>query len=220
MSIDEKTGIQALERDGKTLPMKPGKGERREINYIRHGTQCLTANLHIATGKILSPTMEDTRTEEDFVHHIQRTMQTDSKAGWIFLCDNLNTHKSATLVKCIAQLIGDTQSLGKKGKNGILKTMESRKEYLIDKTHPIRFVYTPKHCSWLNPIEVWFSTLAKRVLTRGNFTSIHDLKKKITQYITYYSTKLAKPYNWSVVTNSDIENLIQKVTSTACLFMK
>lgn len=79
------------------------------------------------------------------------------------------------------------------------------------RTHRIRFVYTPKHCSWLNSIEVWFSILTKHILTRGNFTSIHDLVRKIQKYITYYNDYLAKAWKWSVVTNKDIQTLITKV---------
>lgn len=211
ISVDEKPGIQALERDGKTLPSKPGKVERREFNYIRHGTQVLTANLHLATGKLVSPTIADTRTEKDFVGHIEKTVNTNPSADWIICADQLNTHMSASLVEYIAQAIGDTQDLGIKGKSGILKSMETRVAYLSDETHRIRFVYTPKHCSWLNSIEVWFSILTKHILTRGNFTSIHDLVRKIQKYITYYNDYLAKAWKWSVVTNKDIQTLIAKV---------
>jgi hypothetical protein len=211
VSIDEKTGIQALERDGKTLPMAPGKVERREFNYIRHGTQVLTANLHLGTGQNICPTIGDTRTEDDFVRHIDTLIKTDPEASWIMLLDQLNTHKSETLVRYVANACNDTQNLGEKGKTGILKNMESRMNYLETTSHRIHFVYTPKHCSWLNSIEVWFSILTTHVLKRGNFISLQDLKQKIQRYIAYYNTSLAKTWNWSVVKNKDIQILINKV---------
>lgn len=211
VSIDEKPGIQAIQRDGVSLPMKPGSPERREFNYVRHGTQCLIATLNLGTGELLEPTIQDTRTEADFVAQIDRLVATDATAPWIILCDQLNTHKSETLVRYVAGAIGDTQDLGIKGKAGILKDMASRMAYLENATHRIRFAYTPKHCSWLNSIEVWFSILTTYVLKRGNFTSTEDLKGKIERFIAYYNEHLAKPWNWSVVKNRDIQRLIDKV---------
>jgi len=143
--------------------------------------------------------------------HIARLIQSDPKAGFVILCDQLNTHKSESLVRFIAKVLGDDQVLGEKGKWGILKNMESRQAYLSDPEHRIRFVYTPKHCSWLNSIEVWFSILTKHVLKRGNFTSLEDLRQKIQRYITYYNEHLAKVWKWSAVQTKDIQTLINKV---------
>lgn len=169
------------------------------------------SNIHLGTGKLITPTIAGTRTEEDFARHIERMIQTDPDAAWIILCDQLNTHKSETLVRLVANAIGDDQILGEKGKSGILQNMQTRQAYLSDPSHRIHFVYTPKHCSWLNPIEVWFSILSQHILKRGNFTSIQDLKQKIEQYITYYNERLAKPWKWSVVKTKDIQTLIDKV---------
>jgi putative transposase len=209
VSVDEKPGIQALERDGATLPTKADQVERQEFNYTRHGTQVLTGNIHLATGKLISPTIAQTRTEADFAEHIQRLIQTDRQAGFIILCDQLNTHQSESLVRLIASVLEDDQDLGKKGKSGILKSMESRQAYLSDLQHRIRFVYTPKHCSWLNSIEVWFCILGKHVLKRGNFPSIADLKEKILRYIAYYNQHLAKV--WKCVKTKDVQTLLEKV---------
>lgn len=211
VSVDEKAGIQALERDGAPLATKAGQVERREFNDLRHGTQVLTGNLHLATGKLLTPTLADTRTEADFVEHIARLIQSDPKAGFVILCDQLNTQKSASVVCWIAQARGDPQVLGEKGKGGILKSMETRQAYLSDAAHRIRFVYTPKHCSWLNSIEVWFSILGKHVLKRGNFPSVQDLQQKIQRYITSYNEHLAKVWKWSAVQTKQIQTLIDKV---------
>jgi putative transposase len=208
VSVDEKPGIQALERDGATLPTKPDQVERQEFNYIRHGTQVLTGNIHLATGKLISPTIADTRTEIDFAEHIRRLIQTDPEGRFIIVCDQLNTHQSESLVRLIAKVLGDNQDLGKRG---ILTSMQTRQAYLSDPEHRIRFVYTPKHCSWLNPIEVWFSIFDKHILRRGNFPSISDLKDKIQRYIAYYNQHLAKTWKWSAVKTEDIQALIDKV---------
>jgi transposase len=208
--------MQAIERDGATLPTRPSLVERREFNYIRHGTQVLTVNLHLATGKLLASTIQDRRTEADFVAHITQTVNTAAKASWLFLCDQLNTHKSETLVRYVAESIGDTQYLGEKGKTAILKNMTTRQAYLSDPEHRIRFLYTPKHCSWLNSVEVWFSILTTHVLKRGNFTSIANLQQKLMRYITYYNEHLAKAWNWSVIKTRDIHQLIDKVQQIEC----
>jgi transposase len=191
--------------------MRAGSVERREFNYIRHGTQVLTSTIHLATGKLLTPTIADTRTEADFAEHIDRLVQTDPQARFIILCDQLNTHKSEALVRYIADVLGDTQDLGEKGKRGILKNMARRQAYLSDSAHRLRFVYTPKHCSWLNPIEVWFSILDRHVLRRGNFPSTADLKQKIERSIVYYNDHLAKAWRWSVVKTKEIQTLLEKV---------
>lgn len=115
--MDEMTGIQALERIAPTRPMKPGQVERREFEYARHGTQCLIGNFEVATGRVIAPTVQPTRTEEDFARHIAATVATDPEAGWIFVADNLTTHCSATLVLWVASLRGTaSESLGGRGR--------------------------------------------------------------------------------------------------------
>ncbi len=191
------TGIQALERKHPTQPMKAGQVERREFEYQRHGTQCLMGNFEVATGEVITPTVGPTRTEEDFAHHIARTVATDPEAGWIFIADNLNTHCSETLVRWVAEACEVDLDLGKKGKRGILETMASRKRFLSDPRHRIRFVFVPKHTSWLNQIEIWFSILVRRVIKRGNFISVEDLRQKILSFIDYFNETLAKPFKWT-----------------------
>lgn len=196
VSTDEKTGIQALERIAPNKPMESGKPERIEFEYVRHGTTCLFGNQNVATGEIVAPKLHATRTEEDFVDNIAAVVATDPDAGWVFVCDNLNTHVSVALVFLVAMLCGiDAVSLGKKGSYGVLKSMASRKQFLSDHSHRIRFVYTPKHCSWLNQIEIWFSGLVRRVLTRGSFSSVSALNSRILSYIHFHNG-VAKPAAW------------------------
>jgi transposase len=197
VSTDEKSGIQALERAYPGLPMRPGHVERREFEYIRHGTQCLIANLQVATGRILAPSVGPTRTEEDFVAHLDQTLATDPDAGWVFLVDNLNIHCSAGLVGWVAARCGITEPLGVKGQHGILHSMPSRAAFLADPGHRIRFVYTPPHCSWLNQVEIWFSTLTRLLLRRGTFASPEALRAQLLAFITYYNAARAKPITWT-----------------------
>jgi len=197
MSVDEKTGIQALERLHKTLSGKPGLVERQEHSYIRNGTLCLTPNFEVATGQIIAPTIGKTRKEQDFVQHIKQTIATAPDATWIFICDQLNTHKSEGLVRYIAKACGIVEDLGVKGKSGILKSMDTRAAFLQDETHRIQFVYTPKHTSWLNQVEIWFSILTRKLLKRGNFTSIIDLERQLQAFIDYFNATMAKPFRWT-----------------------
>lgn len=197
VSTDEKTGIQALERLYPTLSMQPNLVERREFEYIRHGTQCLTTNFEIATGLIVAPTIGDTRTEADFAAHVAQTVAKDPQGTWIFVLDHLNTHQSESLVRWVAEQCAIKEDLGRKGVSGILANMPSRAVFLQDATHRIRFVYTPKHTSWLNQVEIWFSILERRLLKRASFTSSKDLRQRILDFIEFFNRAKAKPFKWT-----------------------
>ena len=197
ISTDEKTGIQALERLHPSLPTRPGKVERIEFEYRRHGTLCLIANFEVATGKSVFPTIGITRTEQDFAAHIGRTIDADPEATWIFVLDQLNTHKSAALVHLVAERCGIDADLGSKGESGILQTMATRKVFLEARDHRIRFVYTPRHASWLNQVEIWFSILARRALKRASFPSLESLEQRLIDFIDYFNVVLAKPFRWT-----------------------
>lgn len=197
VSTDEKTGMQALERAAATLPMKPGLIERQEADYIRHGTQVLTANFDVVSGKVICPTVSDTRTEKDFAAHIAQTVASDPQKPWIFVVDQLNTHQSEALVILVTTQCAITTPLGVKGKSGILKSKATRRAFLEDPGHRIRFVYTPRHASWLNQVEIWFSILARRLLKRGSFTSTTDLGEKVLAFIDYFNKTMAKAFKWT-----------------------
>lgn len=197
ISTDEKTGMQALERKYETKPVRPGLIERVEFEYIRHGTLCLMANFDVATGKVVTPSIGPTRTEADFVAHIERTIEADPDGTWIFVVDQLDTHKSEGLVKLVARFCGLEDDLGIKGTKGILKSTKTRRAFLEDEGHRIRFVYTPRHCSWLNQVELWFSILARRLLKRSSFKSRDDLRARVLAFIDYFNAVLAKPFKWT-----------------------
>jgi transposase len=185
-----------LERLYPDIAMGPGRVQKREFEYVRHGTLCLTANLEVWCGWVIAPTIGPTRDEQDFKTHIEQTVNTDPLAGWVFIVDNLNTHQSETLVLYVAQACGIEEDLGVKGKSGVLKSQASRAEFLSDPGHRIRFVYTPKHSSWLNQIEIWFSVLVRKLLKRSSFTSLENLKERLLRFIDYFNRTMAKPIDW------------------------
>jgi transposase len=195
VSLDEKTGIQALESLHPAMPAKPGHTRCEEFEYTRHGTICLTANQMVATGKVFNPTISATREEEEYVGHVRQTIRTEPEKWWIMIADNLNTHLSAGLVKFIAAELKLDIDLGVKGKSGILKSMETRRKFLENPEHRIHFVFTPRHCSWLNQIEIWFSKLSKRILKHGSHASTGDLEAGILNFIDHHN-ETAKPYKW------------------------
>ena len=200
ISIDEKTGIQALERIQTPRPMLPGLVELREFEYTRHGTLCLFSNLEVATGQIIAPSLSPTRTEIDFAAHLAQTIALDPEAKWIFIADQLNTHKSESLVNLVIRLGDldlDPDTLGVKGKSGILAAMATRKAFLEDESHRIRFIYTPVHTAWLNQVEIWFSILVRKLLKRASFSATDDLKQRILNFIDYFNSTMAKPFKWT-----------------------
>ena len=198
VTTDELTGIQALERKHPGLPLASGKVERREFEYIRHGTCTAILSRDVVTGQVIAPSLGPRRTEGDFLAHVQGVVATDPQARqWHFVVDNLNTHQSESLVRWVAEESDLDLDLGEKGKAGILHTQASRAAFLSDATHRIVFHSTPKHSSWLNQIEIWLSILVRKLLKRGSFTSVADLQAKILRFIDYYNRTMAKPFKWT-----------------------
>ena len=196
-SIDEATGIQALERIAPDLPLGEGKPRAREFEYERHGTQTLIAGINIATGKVQGVCGE-TRTEEDFANFTRHMIESNpGYKVYHFVVDQLNTHKSESLVRFVAEFCEIDVDLGVKGKQGILKSMETREQFLNEQDKKIIFHYTLKHASWMNQIEIWFGILMKKVIRRGSFTSKEQLKSKILNFIDYFNATMAKPFKWT-----------------------
>lgn len=213
-STDEMTGIQALEDEHRRKGVIPGSCEKKEFNYIRHGTTSLIGFFNVQTGKLVDPYLNKTRTETDFVDALSRVIALNPEKEHAFVLDNLNIHQSESLVRYVAKLINYTGNLGEKGKSGILKSKESRADFLSDKTHRIRFYFVPIHCSWMNQIEIWFSVINRRLLKRTSYESVEILEESIRNYVRQYNEMYAHPYKWkydSVPTqqNIDVEELVR-----------
>jgi transposase len=197
-STDALTGVQALERKHPGLPLAPGKVERREFEYMRHGTRTFIITRDVVSGQILETSCGPTRTEADFLAHIEALVATDPEATrWHVVVDNLDTHRSASLVHFVATVSNLDIDLGQKGTHGLLKNRQSRAAFLRDPSHRIVFHYTPKHASWLNQIEIWLSILVRKLLKRGAFRSVEDLQHKVLAFIDYYNRTMAKPFKWT-----------------------
>jgi transposase len=189
LSVDEKSGIQALERKAASLPTRPGRIERIEHEYVRHGTACLTAALEVATGQALGY-LTPNRPAEVFAEFVRwmGDLYADARKLHIIV-DNLNTHYHQHTCDVVAELCGRRLPT--------LETGRDRKAFLTSPHKWMVFHFTPSHGSWLNQIEIWFSTLTRQVIRRGNFHSPDDLMDKIIAFIEYYDAHLAHPYRWT-----------------------
>ena len=189
--VDEKTGIQALERARPTTAGKPGQDERRDYEYIRHGTLCLTGSRIVATGQVIG-TVTERRKTWDFVRHIRDVVESfpeATKFHWVM--DNLNTHWTFELCQYLGKLsdVWDDRPS--------LSTGANRRAFLTDPSHKHVVHFTPKHGSWMNQIEIWFGVLSRQILRRGEFRSITELTDRIQDFIDYYNRHLAFPYEWT-----------------------
>ena len=188
---DEKTGMQILQRRYPTQPVQPGKPEKREHEYIRHGVRALIASFVVATGQVVW-NLGQTRTSADFATHLASVVhQLPEMQRYDWVVDNLNTHWSLDVCRLVAQWCG-VPCVAKALRRGA-----QRRAFLSDPTHKHVFHFTPKHGSWLNQVELWFSVLARRFLKRGDFDSAHDFETRLSDYLEIYNAHHAHPYRWT-----------------------
>ena len=188
---DEKTGMQILQRRYPTQPVPPGKPEKREHEYIRHGVRAFIASFVVATGQVVW-NLGQTRTSADFATHLAKVVhQLPERQRYDWVVDNLNTHWSLDVCRLVAQWCG-VPCVAKALRRGA-----QRRAFLSDPTHKHGFHFTPKHGSWLNQGELWFSVLARRFLKRGDFDSAHDFATRLSDYLAIYNTHYAHPYRWT-----------------------
>jgi putative transposase len=198
VSTDELTHVQALERLAPDLPPRPGQVARREFEYVRHGTCSFFINVDVATGQVVSPSSGPTRTEADFVAHVRRTVESAPTAPqWHLVVDDLDIHRSESLVRYVAAVAGLTDDLGVKYVRGVLRSRATRAAFLSDPRHPIVFHYTPIHGSWMNQVEIWLGILVRKLLRRGTFRSVQDLRDQVLAFIAYFNQTMAKPFRWT-----------------------
>ncbi len=188
---DEKTGMQILQRAHPTQPVQSGKPEKREYEYIRHGVRALLASFVVPTGQLVW-NLGQTRTSADWAAHLTHVVhQLPTMQRYDWVVDNLNTHWSLEVCRLVAQWC-DVPYLPKALRRGV-----QRRAFLSDPTHQHVFHFTPKHGSWLNQVELWFSVLARRFLKRGDFMSAHDFETRLCHYLEGYNTHHAHPYRWT-----------------------
>ncbi len=191
IGTDEKTGMQILQRKYPTQLARPGHPEKREHEYVRHGTRALIASFVIPTGELVWD-LGLTRTSIDFANHLRQVARRFGewpRITWVL--DNLNTHWSLAACQVLAglnRLRFDPRQL---------RTGIERRAFLSDPDHRYRFVFTPKHGSWLNQVELFFSVLARRFLRRGEFASAGEFEQRLAAYLAAYNAREKHPYRWT-----------------------
>jgi hypothetical protein len=189
--VDEKTGMQMLQRKYPTQLVQPGQPERREHAYILHGVRALLASFVVPTGQVLWNCLL-TRTSEDFAGHLRAVVaQLPALACYDWVLDNLNTHWSLDVCRLVASWC-DVPYVAKDLARGA-----QRRAFLSDPTHRHVFHFTPTHGSWLNQVELWFSVFARRFLKRGAFCSAEDFESQLCAYLEGSNTHEAHPYRWT-----------------------
>lgn len=164
--VDEKTAIQALDRLDPVLPLSPGRAERHGFEYFRHGTLSLYAALNTKTGEVLGKTAAR-HTSEEFVAFLSDLLTHQPRRREIhIIADNLSAHKT------------------------------KRVEEFLARHKNVTLHYTPTYSSWLNQVELWFGKIERDVISRGVFSSIPDLRRKIMRYIRE-GNKIPKPIKWT-----------------------
>lgn len=194
LSFDEKPGMQAKERIAPTLPVAPGRIAREEFEYVRHGTMVLLALMVVQTGVVLARVLRhrgnlDTARVLD---QMLRRLWSQGYEGADIILDQLNTHWSIEIVRVVAKHCRIAMPRPSRVATG------AQRRAWLERSGSRRVVmhFIPKHSSWLNPIEIWFSVLARKVLRRGSFDSTSDLSANVMRFVDYYNERLARPYRF------------------------
>jgi hypothetical protein len=191
VSTDEKTGILLRRRKHPTLPIRPGLPRRREHEYVRLGGTHLHATFCVPTGQVAYD-LTPTHNSKDFVEHLRHAVKElppAQKYHWVL--DNNRTHSSMVVCAAVAQLSGLTLDEGK------LKTGKDRRAWLAEPGHKHVFHFTPVHGSWLNQVEMFFSVLSRKLLSRDDFASAEAFVQRLGEWMAYYNQEWAHPYRWS-----------------------
>jgi hypothetical protein len=199
ISMDELTGVQALERKHPDVPMQPGHVLRREVESIRHGTLSWFLHVDVGSGQVIEPSCGPTRTEEEGLAHLQCLVESDPKATkWHLIMETLTRHPSESLVRWVAEREGiAAEIVGIKGKSGILHPMARRAVFVHDPAHQVVCSSTPTHASWMNQVDIWLSLLVRTLLTRGNVRSLDDVCDQILAFLASSNRTMAKPITWT-----------------------
>lgn len=188
---DEKTGMQILERKHPTQLAVPGKPEKREHEYIRHGARALIGSFVVPTGQVVWD-LGVTRTSQDFAAHLRHVVaELPKQQRYDWVIDNLNTHWSLD----VCDLIGQWSDVAVNQRS--LKRGVDRRAFLTNPDHKHVFHFTPKHGSWLNQVELWFGVLTRRFLQRGDFRSPEEFETRLRRFLDDYNAKHAHPYRWT-----------------------
>jgi hypothetical protein len=191
LSSDEKTGMQILQRKYPTRPARPGQIEKREFEYIRHGTRALLTTFCVPTGRVVWD-LGRTRTSTDWVRHLDHVAaQFPLMKRFDWVVDNLNTHWSLDVCRWVA----DRGGMPCDGK--ALQTGRQRREFLRDPGHKHVFHFTPTHGSWLNQVELFFSVLSRRFSRRGDFANAAAFEDRLHTWLATYNRDHAHPYRWT-----------------------
>jgi transposase len=171
LSVDEKTGMQALSRARELQPAAPGRAGRLEFEYRRNGTRCLFACFNVGTGRVVGR-ITNSRKRPDFFAFLDLIARKYRQPRVHVILDNLNTHKDTSMGAFLSDW---------------------------NRRHGSRFVFhfTPTHGSWLNQVELWFAIITRRVLRHGNFRSVDELNAALEQFITRWNRREAHPFRWS-----------------------
>lgn len=195
--FDEMTGMQSLKHKYPDKPPGPGMPLQQEFEYVRNGTASLIGFLNVIDGSVFDPFIGPTRTEEDLAIALKTVIAANPGNKHYFVCDNLNTHYSESVVRAVAQSMNYAGDLGIKGRSGILKNTESRIAFLTDESHQIVFCYTPIHCSWMNMQEIFFGILNRQLLKHYSTESLEELKQIIVDFYKQYNEGFAHPFKWT-----------------------